>query len=367
MSWWALRLRFQATYRAVVEKMPFEPDQIISIDPKLPELTQLVTELSQPTYDVNTVGKILINKTPDGTASPNRADAVMIAYAIRGGAYFAPPRAVDTANAPVKAHPMPTRMDYAFAVMSFVEDAVAVVFCAANQANSDGSRGPGFYILDWDLRHLDAEAEIWMSAVAHRLEELRDRACGRASQPLQVFCDSFDEGYAELMRQWGFPAVSIGDQLPPVAERFNKARPYANVGLVSFAQPAHERLVTFRGSTRNFLRELASKSEVTESNPLAIAFATAVLIVYKDRPALALPSRQTVTARAAPQMAMPAAAPPVPTVPLRPGRHVINGVVVEVPAEGDKDWGAYPMPVGNHIVDEKIVNVQRPGSGIRLW
>lgn len=79
-SWWALRLRFQATYRAVVERMPFDPDSIISIDPKLSDLTELVMELSQPTYTINSAGKILVDKSPDGSRSPNLADAVMIAY-----------------------------------------------------------------------------------------------------------------------------------------------------------------------------------------------------------------------------------------------------------------------------------------------
>lgn len=79
-SWWALRLRFQATYRAIVEKMPFDPDDLISIDPKLPDLLSLTMELSQPTYSINAVGKILIDKAPDGMRSPNLADAVMIAY-----------------------------------------------------------------------------------------------------------------------------------------------------------------------------------------------------------------------------------------------------------------------------------------------
>jgi phage terminase large subunit len=79
-SWWALRLRFQATHRAVVEKLPFNPDDIISIDPKLEELAQLSMELSQPTWSLNNVGKIVIDKQPDGTLSPNRADGVMINY-----------------------------------------------------------------------------------------------------------------------------------------------------------------------------------------------------------------------------------------------------------------------------------------------
>jgi len=79
-AWWALRIRFQKTYRAVVEKMPYVADEIISIDPALPELTAVTMELSQPTYSINTVGKILVDKKPDGTKSPNLADAVMICY-----------------------------------------------------------------------------------------------------------------------------------------------------------------------------------------------------------------------------------------------------------------------------------------------
>jgi len=80
MSFWALRLRFQATHRAVVDRMPYEPDEIISINPQLEELTALTVELSQPTYSVNGVGKLCVDKAPAGTRSPNLADAVMIAF-----------------------------------------------------------------------------------------------------------------------------------------------------------------------------------------------------------------------------------------------------------------------------------------------
>lgn len=79
-AWWSLRLRFQNTFRAV-NGAPYDPDNIISIDPGLPELSKLVSELVQPTYQINTAGKILIDKAPKGTRSPNRADAVMILYA----------------------------------------------------------------------------------------------------------------------------------------------------------------------------------------------------------------------------------------------------------------------------------------------
>ncbi len=79
-SYWALRTRFQNTYRAVAEGMLVEPDAMISIDPALPELRELQMELSQPTWSLTSVGKVVIDKQPDGTMSPNRADAVMIAF-----------------------------------------------------------------------------------------------------------------------------------------------------------------------------------------------------------------------------------------------------------------------------------------------
>ena len=39
-------------------------------------------ELSQPTFSPNKAGKMEINKTPEGTISPNLADAIMICYAM---------------------------------------------------------------------------------------------------------------------------------------------------------------------------------------------------------------------------------------------------------------------------------------------
>lgn len=79
-SWWSLRLMFERTYNWVVDGKPCDPDKIISIDSKLPELRQLQMELSQPTYTRNEVGKIVIDKQPDGILSPNCADAVMILF-----------------------------------------------------------------------------------------------------------------------------------------------------------------------------------------------------------------------------------------------------------------------------------------------
>ena len=80
-SWWWIRKRFQHTYRAVVEGYSFNIDDIISIPSTLSNHRKLVVELSQPTYTQNNSGKMIIDKMPDGTKSPNLADAVMMAFA----------------------------------------------------------------------------------------------------------------------------------------------------------------------------------------------------------------------------------------------------------------------------------------------
>lgn len=80
-GWWALRTRFRNTYRLVKEGKPCSHDDIISIPSSLPYFTKLVAELSQPTYSQDNLGKMVINKKPDGTKSPNLADAVMILFA----------------------------------------------------------------------------------------------------------------------------------------------------------------------------------------------------------------------------------------------------------------------------------------------
>ncbi|SCC62013.1 TerL protein [Kosakonia oryziphila] len=80
-SWWHLRKLFRNTYRAVEEGKPYNPDEIISISSTMKNKDKLIIELSQPTYAINGVGKISVNKQPEGTKSPNLADSVMINYA----------------------------------------------------------------------------------------------------------------------------------------------------------------------------------------------------------------------------------------------------------------------------------------------
>lgn len=85
-AWFHLRALFENTYKAVQAKKAgieykFDPDEIIALDGKMKGLTQLISELSQPVRGQTSTGKIVVEKSPSGMASPNAADSVMIAWA----------------------------------------------------------------------------------------------------------------------------------------------------------------------------------------------------------------------------------------------------------------------------------------------
>lgn len=74
--WWALRLRFQATYEASQGKSISESDQI-----SIPDRSSLITQLSQPTYAKTGAGKIKVDKKGQGNSSPDEAESCMYAFA----------------------------------------------------------------------------------------------------------------------------------------------------------------------------------------------------------------------------------------------------------------------------------------------
>ncbi len=80
---WLLRLRFERTWRARQAGAigSYRVDDLIVLDGQMPGLTELVTELAQPSYDVNTAGKIIIDKAPGASQSPNKYDALMMLHA----------------------------------------------------------------------------------------------------------------------------------------------------------------------------------------------------------------------------------------------------------------------------------------------
>lgn len=80
-AWWELRRRFDITYRAITEEgFTFKPDDIISLSSKMRNLNKLKQELSQPTFTYSRSFKVMVEKAPDGTKSPNLADSVVMNF-----------------------------------------------------------------------------------------------------------------------------------------------------------------------------------------------------------------------------------------------------------------------------------------------
>lgn len=89
-GWFDLRARFQRTARALQMqadgedwRAAYTPDDLISLNPKMPALSRVTVQLSQPTFTQAKSGKMMIDKTPNGAKSPNDADAVMMRFAPR--------------------------------------------------------------------------------------------------------------------------------------------------------------------------------------------------------------------------------------------------------------------------------------------
>ena len=83
-AWQLLATRFWKTWRAIHEGIDYDTDELISIETNgIPKhlRQQLIKELSQATSGLS-AGRLkwMVNKAPEGTRSPNLADAVVMAY-----------------------------------------------------------------------------------------------------------------------------------------------------------------------------------------------------------------------------------------------------------------------------------------------
>lgn len=86
----ALRKRFQNAYHASIGR-DYDPDMLISISEHIPERirSQFCDELSQPEQKLSGTGKVLVDKQPQGTKSPNVGDPCVMAFTPlpAGGSY----------------------------------------------------------------------------------------------------------------------------------------------------------------------------------------------------------------------------------------------------------------------------------------
>lgn len=79
-AWFRLRTRFYKTFRAITKGETYPIEEMISLDSTMANLHMLKMELSQPIRKTSQSGKTMVDKKPDGTLSPNLADAVNQCY-----------------------------------------------------------------------------------------------------------------------------------------------------------------------------------------------------------------------------------------------------------------------------------------------
>lgn len=79
-GWWMLARRFEKTFNAVTKGQSYPMDEMISLPSDLPKLQTIRKELSQATRGSSGALRMVVNKSPEGTRSPNIADAIMMAY-----------------------------------------------------------------------------------------------------------------------------------------------------------------------------------------------------------------------------------------------------------------------------------------------
>ena len=316
MTGFALAGRFEYTHRVVEahtrgERIEFDPGDLIDIPADLPELNVLVSELSAPAYSYTAAGKRAIDKQPDGILSPNLYDALAILFSPAAvGGYFSGVRvAASSASSEPAAPTMPMWLDKLFAALVIMEDTAAIVYCGSLDAGGDGSRGVGLWILDYDLQVLAEGADQWLVGLDDQLRDLADATpAAWHARLMGTYMDDFEQGWANALAQLGVVTNVVGEELPPLAERYNKARPYIARGLCALGPVAARKEVAYKGSRRNFLREVVTASAPPESSALALAFATAALLTYHGRASIPTP---TLTPQQFPR-------PPKPPPPLPP-------------------------------------------------
>lgn len=81
-AWWSLRTRCYKTFQAVRHGVVYRPDELISLDSTGlgAKLQPLMKEMAQAVRAHSSRLQMLVDKTPEGTRSPNMADAVVMNY-----------------------------------------------------------------------------------------------------------------------------------------------------------------------------------------------------------------------------------------------------------------------------------------------
>lgn len=293
LSWWHIARRFEATHRCVIEKIPVRsPDLLISIDPNLPQLEQLIAELTQPTFSINTAGRVVIDKVPDGARSPNLGDSVMMLFAPREGdhsaGYFSAlleaPATAAANDVPVPAGiVIPGKADCCVASIACSDDTIAVVYiawCSLVLAETP------LVVVDWSVEEIGGQFSTLIPRVLARLRELVIETS--AAPGIAILIDG-----GGLGMQIYSDASSSVDEVhlldPYIADLDLTARAVAASahvlrGKVKASVPAVAKTATLKAATKNWLAPImnfSARSPET-AGPLLAPLSNLVLDIFID-------------------------------------------------------------------------------------
>lgn len=78
-AYFGLRRRFENAYKAA-NNLPFDADNIIYLPAEADWLESIEEQLSQPQHKASKSGKTMVDKQPNGAASPNESDAIVMSF-----------------------------------------------------------------------------------------------------------------------------------------------------------------------------------------------------------------------------------------------------------------------------------------------
>jgi len=157
------------------------------------------------------------------------------------------------------AYPYPVVCDAVFAVADTAikdkseNDGTAVTFYGRNRAVP----GVPLLILDWDIIQVQGSLlEVWLAKVFERLEQLA-KMCRARHGSVGAWIEDKGSGTILLQqaRRRGWDAHPIDNDLTKLGKdaRAINVSGYVHRGMVKFTQPAYDRVVTYKGVTRNHL------------------------------------------------------------------------------------------------------------------
>lgn len=284
-AWWRLRMRFEKTYKAVIEGWTgYSPDELISLDSKMEGLTELKQEIVQVIYGYTVTGKLTIIKAEKGLPSPNRADSLMMLYGredIVPSGLIAKEDMMGSDYAPVD---MPQGVDVVFAVLCAYSkvgrdlDGVGVVYFT----HTDRPGHPSV-VLDWDISEMDGQLmDGWLPRVYTTLDALATATKARLG-PQGVWMK--DETLGAVIK--ARCEAALGEVTPIETEVKDLDRALSVSATIKdreilISRDAFEKQVSFKGAVKNHL--LAQVSAVhagmadVESMVLLNAFTHGVAI-----------------------------------------------------------------------------------------